>query len=41
MRGKLRLALLGAVLLFPLVPLQPALAAAAPAASACQLSNGV
>jgi hypothetical protein len=41
MKGKLRLALLGAALLFPLLPLQPALAAPLPAGPNCKLSNGI
>jgi hypothetical protein len=41
MRGKFGLALLASLPLLQLVPLQPALAAAAPTPAACRLSNGI
>jgi hypothetical protein len=41
MRGKFRFAIPVAALLLQLVPIQPALATAAPTAAACQLSNGI
>jgi len=41
MRGKFGLALLAALPLLQLVPVQPALATASPTAAQCQLSNGI